>query len=255
MNFKTYGTSGDQVVLLHGGPGAPGLAALARGLSDSFLVLEPYQRPSGDAPLSVALHVADLDHFLTEHYATSRPVLIGHSWGAMLALAYASAYPDHTQGLVLVGCGTFDSESRNVLQATEKSRLGEETLATVSRLAQEVGDPDVRLARSHELTRHVESWDLAEPEVIAGVDARSNRETWDDMMRLQAEGVYPGAFSAISEPVLMLHGHYDPHPGPMIRDCLREYLPQLEYRGWGECGHLPWLERAVRLDFFEVLKS
>jgi len=51
----------------------------------------------------------------------------------------------------------------------------------------------------------------------------------------------------------MLHGAEDPHPGPLIRSSLEPHLPQLEYLEWSRCGHYPWLERAVRDDFFATL--
>ncbi len=75
------------------------------------------------------------------------------------------------------------------------------------------------------------------------------------MVRLQAESVYPAAFAAIDAPVLMLHGAVDPHPGRMIRASLEPHLPQLEYREWKRCGHYPWLEKAVREEFFAVLRE
>lgn len=74
-------------------------------------------------------------------------------------------------------------------------------------------------------------------------------------MRLQEEGVYPAAFAAIDAPVLMLHGAADPHPGRMIRASLEPHLSQLEYREWERCGHYPWLEKAVRDEFFAVLRG
>ena len=85
------------------------------------------------------------------------------------------------------------------------------------------------------------------------LDVRAHTETWEDVLRLQAEGVYPAAFAAIHSPVLMLHGAYDPHPGEMIRASLLPHLPQLEYREIARCGHSPWLERAIRDEFFAVL--
>ena len=86
-------------------------------------------------------------------------------------------------------------------------------------------------------------------------DVRAHKETWDDMLRLQADGTYPAAFSAIRSPVLMLHGSYDPHPGLMIRDSLLPYIPHMEYHEWVKCGHRPWIERYVRNDFFKILKD
>ena len=86
-------------------------------------------------------------------------------------------------------------------------------------------------------------------------DTRANQETWNDMLRLQAAGVYPAAFAAIRAPVLMLHGAYDPHPGTMIRDGLAPFIPQLEYREWERCGHYPWLEKHARDDFYRTLRA
>ena len=85
-------------------------------------------------------------------------------------------------------------------------------------------------------------------------DIRAHTETWEDMVRLQDAGVYPAAFAAITLPVLMLHGTYDPHPGQMIRASLAPFLPQWEYREWEHCGHYPWGEQFVR-DEFAVLRK
>ena len=69
------------------------------------------------------------------------------------------------------------------------------------------------------------------------------------------EGVYPAAFAAIESRVLMLHGTVDPHPGAMTRDALKAHVPQLEYHEWERCGHYPWLEKAVREQFFSRLRK
>jgi pimeloyl-ACP methyl ester carboxylesterase len=74
------------------------------------------------------------------------------------------------------------------------------------------------------------------------------------MVRLQNEGTYPAAFAAIRAPVLMLHGAVDPHPGSMIQTSLAPHVSRLEYHEWQRCGHYPWLERAVRDDFFGCLR-
>jgi len=53
----------------------------------------------------------------------------------------------------------------------------------------------------------------------------------------------------------MLHGAYDPHPGKMIYDSLKPYLPQLEYKEWEKCGHYPWREKYAREDFYSFMKK
>jgi pimeloyl-ACP methyl ester carboxylesterase len=105
------------------------------------------------------------------------------------------------------------------------------------------------LAQSHDLLPQ----DPGEPP--ASVDARGHEETWNDVLRLQRDGVEPAAFTAITAPVLMVHGDSDPHPGPGTRDLLRRYVPQLEYVELARCGHTPWRERHARDEFFDVLRA
>jgi len=209
--------------MLHGGPGAPGsMAPVARGLAGSFRVLEPFQRGA-----SVAEHVAGLGIFIREHCPGEPPALVGSSWGAMLALAFAAAHPERSGRLVLVGCGTFDKQARSRMRAILEERAA-------AGLPLYKYDP------------------AAEPEP-GPLHEHDHRETWEDMLRLQEEGMYPAAFRAIRGPVMMLHGTYDPHPGRMILDGLKPVLPQIEYREWERCGHYPWLEPAARDEFFAVL--
>jgi pimeloyl-ACP methyl ester carboxylesterase len=256
MQVRTYGESGPTVVLLHGGPGAPGyMAPVARGLADAFRVFEPFQRGSGAEPLTVARHVADLRDLVDSLPAGPRPALVGSSWGAMLALAFAAAHPALAGPLVLIGCGTFDLGARARMQEILEARMDDQLRRRLANLTEEFADPDQRLRAQGRLILPLYCSDLAADEMELGAcDARANRETWDDMLRLQEQGVYPAAFSAIRGPVLMLHGDADPHPGRMILASLEPHLPQLEYREWARCGHYPWLEKAVREEFFACLR-
>jgi pimeloyl-ACP methyl ester carboxylesterase len=255
--LRCYGTFGPWVVLVHGGPGTGGyLAPLAEALADSFRVLEPMQRGSGAAPLTVARHVTDLEDFVRTHCEHTRPAIVGHSWGAMLALAHAAAHPESVCALVLVGCGTFDAVSRERLHTTVERRTSDELRRRIARLEAEVQDPDQRLRQIGDLTLPLYSYDLT----VGGLrletcDARAHAETWQDMLRLQERRCYPADFRAITVPVLMLHGTFDPHPGRSTEAILRPYLPQLEYRDWEHCGHYPWLERAVHADFVTTLRA
>ncbi len=267
--MRRYGAAGPWVVVLHGGPGAPGyVAPVARALVDGFRVLEPFQRGSGALStlstgstrrggagvLTVARHVEDLRGIIDAECGAERPALVGHSWGAMLALAYAAAHPARTGPIALIGCGTFDSASRAHYRATVDARIGPEAMA---RLAKTTG-PDERLRLMEEIYPRADRFDPLPGDGSADdgpVDARAHEETWRDMMRCQAEGLYPAAFAAVRTPVIMLHGGYDPHPGAMIRATLARVMPQLEYREWDRCGHYPWLERACAEEFYDVLRK
>ena len=106
IEVREHGAGRPTVVVLHGGPGAAGSASsLARELGSSFHVLEPWQRRRRQTPLGVARHVEDLRDLLTARAAEPPPVLVGHSWGAMVAPYAAARYPDRIRQLVLIDGG------------------------------------------------------------------------------------------------------------------------------------------------------
>jgi pimeloyl-ACP methyl ester carboxylesterase len=252
---REYGSSGPTIVVVHGGPGASGhMAPVARELADTYRVVEPFQRKSADEPITVARHVADLHEVVEFSAAGSRPALLGTSWGAMLALAYAAAHPGSSGPLVLVGCGTFDAVARHELQRTVAGRMNEAIRARLAAAKQLT--PEAALKASAGAMTPIYSYDpVASPHEHDEIDVRAHQETWDDMLRLQTEGIYPAAFAAIKVPVLMVHGTFDPHPGRLILKSLQPYLPQLEYRELERCGHYPWLEAAVAPTFFSVVRE
>src|SRR3954465_13461954 len=119
---RRLGVTGPAVLVLHGGPGAPGSArGIARVLSQRFTVFEPLQRRSGSVPLTVEQHVRDL-----AAVAPSPALVVGHSWGAMLGLSFASRQPAAVSKLVLVGCGTYDEAARSRMRDAIQERLGPE---------------------------------------------------------------------------------------------------------------------------------
>jgi len=261
IEIRRYGDRGPNVVVLHGGPGAPGSAAgLARALGDKFSVLEPLQRGSGIVPLTVAQHVEDLAAI-----APTGSAIVGHSWGAMLGLSFAASFPDRVSSLALVGCGTYDEECRAQFRSRLDALMDDVTRSRLEtlkfRAAMDV-DPEVRVAimrQCGDLTMSVEAYELIDsvddPSDAVQYDGGANAETWNDVLRLQREGLEPQCFSRISCPVLMLHGYMDPHPGAATRDLLRRFIPHLQYVEFEKCGHEPWKEKHARHPFFVTLLS
>lgn len=256
LKVREYGNPANPpVILLHGGPGAAGhMAPVARGLADAYRIYEPFQRKSAAEPLTVARHIADLHEVIARYTPARRPALLGASWGAMLALAYTATHPDTPGPLILVGCGTFDPVTRTVFQKTVAERTTGAIRAQFKEAERLGGDEGLR-ANAKALTP-IYAYDPADmPYEDAEFDAKGHRETWDDMLRLQAEGSYPAAFAAIEAPVLMLHGSFDPHPGHLTARILQQHIPQLEYHELAQCGHDPWAERTAAGPFFSFVRN
>ncbi len=255
LTVRRYGEAGSLVLLLHGGPGAGGyVAPVARRLAEQFRVWEPLQRGSSGEPLTVKKHIEDL-------YAVARgsdegrpPLIVGHSWGAMLALACAAEHADCARAIVLVGCGTFDVAARRQMHEERSRRMRTDPAARAERWTETDPSTDAQLRALGRLYLKIDSVDLIpHADETVGFDHRAYYETWEDMLALQTAGVYPAALAAVRQPVLMIHGDSDPHPARATRERLAAVIPQLEYRELARCGHYPWLERAAREEFYAIL--
>ncbi|MCC7494555.1 MAG: alpha/beta hydrolase [Fimbriimonadaceae bacterium] len=254
---RRHGTAGPAVVVLHGGPAAAGSAlGLALTLAPVARVLEPWQRGSGGQPLSVARHVADLGELLAAE--GHQPVaLVGHSWGAMLALAFAAAQPAAVGRLALVGCGTFDPAARAEYQQRCAQRQTAELQAELASAAA-LADPAARMLRQYAILGGIYDYDAApDPADPAAppFDAVAHEQTWADALECQADGRHPASFARLEFPVALFHGAWDPHPGRLIADGLRAVLPQLDYHEYACCGHRPWAERRAAASFGRDLRA
>jgi pimeloyl-ACP methyl ester carboxylesterase len=179
-------------------------------------VLEPLQRQRAETPLTVDAHVEELASVLP-----GPAHIVGHSWGAMLALSFASHHPPLARRVALLDCGTYDIASREEYQRVLRDRLGPQRqheydeLERQSRVAVDDFERDrLRKARAVLSVRgqavdplNLASWDEPGPDPLARWDesrgeAQGAEETWSDVLRLQAEGIEPQRFSAIICPVL-----------------------------------------------------
>lgn len=103
-------------VVLHGGPGGDHQSLLAlEALRDTHRVLFYDQRGAGlservtEDRLAMKDHLADLDALIAAH-GGDPVLLIGHSWGAMLATAYLGHRPEVVSRAVLIEPGFLDAE-------------------------------------------------------------------------------------------------------------------------------------------------
>lgn len=125
------GTGQQTVVMLHGNAGdiqdfEYGLAEL---VSKSYRVIG-FDRPGhgkSERPGSKAASVefqALLLHKTLQSLGVNKAILLGHSWGASLALCYALKYPAETAGLVLLAPAAFPGADPNpLLPAVVKTPL------------------------------------------------------------------------------------------------------------------------------------
>jgi proline iminopeptidase len=122
FHAETFGQPENPVILvLHGGPGGDYRSLLPlKELADEYFVVFYDQRGSGltqrvpPSQITMAGFLADLDAFV-DHYGRGRPViLLGHSWGAMLASDYGCRYPEKVSAMILAEPGFLTPEQFQV---------------------------------------------------------------------------------------------------------------------------------------------
>jgi pimeloyl-ACP methyl ester carboxylesterase len=109
LYIAEYGDGKEPVIVLHGGWGAEHgyLVGALQGLDSEFRFILYDQRgslrsPCPESSFSVERMVQDLDE-LRGALGLEKSVLLGHSMGSYLALAYLARHPDRVRGLVLTG--------------------------------------------------------------------------------------------------------------------------------------------------------
>ena len=128
LHYRDWGGRGQEIILLHG------LASTSRIwdfvapiLSDKFRVIALDLRGHGlsSKPLTgydFKSIVDDLNKFI-EKINFKNPIIVGHSWGGMVALSYAKKYSYCIEGLCLIDGGTTEISSSGITYDDMKKKF------------------------------------------------------------------------------------------------------------------------------------
>jgi pimeloyl-ACP methyl ester carboxylesterase len=255
-NPRKYGESPFNVAVIHGGPGAPGyMAPVARELSPDWGVLEPLQTAT-----SLEGQVQELRAILEKN--GDLPVtLIGSSWGAMLSFIFAARCPAFTKKLILIGSGVYEGKYAADITETRLNRFSEQERREAHSLMEALNDPAIGdkstpFARLGELFTKADSYDplTLDTEVLES-QYHLNQSVWKDAEELRGNGGLLELGKQIQCPVVAIHGDYDPHPPEGVQKPLSCILGDFRFFLLENCGHLPWIERQARDEFYCILKE
>ncbi|RQS25354.1 alpha/beta fold hydrolase [Burkholderia sp. Bp8992] len=150
---------GHPVVVLHGGPGSGSQAGILRlfDLTRVRVVLVDQRGAGASAPRGGTRHndtarlIADLEA-VREQLGIARWGVVGGSWGAALALAYAGTHPQRVTGVVLRGLFLTSPREVRGLFTTSRTRAPREWRRLHA--AAGGGRPDRLLPRCAQRLRH-----------------------------------------------------------------------------------------------------
>lgn len=251
---RKWGPGPYSVVVIHGGPGAPGeVAPVARELSAIRGVLEPFQ-----TEVTLEDQVRELHAVLTEH-GSAPLVLIGFSYGAFLSWIFTSRYSGLVRKLILVGCPPFEERYAPAITRKRLDRLRpadrEEAQAIIARLDDPApGDKNLLLARLGAILARADAFDPVHPDDEAFLCQYDVfRGVWDEVCELREKQILLGMGKRITCPVIAIHGDWDPHPAEGVNDPLAKSLPDFRFVLLENCGHRPWIERSAGEAFYKLL--
>ena len=255
-NVRTYGTPPFDVAVIHGGPGAPGeLAPVARELAKTRGVLEPLQTAS-----TLQGQIVELETVLKQK-AHPPVALIGHSWGAMLSFVFAAQSPSLVKKLILVSSAVFEDKYAERITATRLSRLTEEEVATVDSLSTALDDPHAS-DKNHLFAELGSSCPGPIPSILSPARTRSSNAnttstgvSGETLQNCEAVEGLLALGRHIRCPVVAIHGDYDPHPAAGVRVPLSAVLKDFTFILVEKCGHRPWIERAAKDRFYDILEQ
>jgi pimeloyl-ACP methyl ester carboxylesterase len=242
-NLKTYGASPYDLVMLHGGPGAPGtMAPVARRLSISFGILEP-----SILSHSIGEQIEELNIIIRNN--SSIPLIfLGHSWGAWLSIFYAAKYPDMVKKIIMIGAPPFDEKYAPRVHETRISRLSEEEKTSFNigkdQLNSNSTGPALLSSEFHSLLTKTDVFEaLPNENVPSDFYPEVYKKIWTEAQGLRTSGKLLEFVRAITCQVIAIHGDFDPHPTDGVKEPLAANLENFRFNLIERCGHYPWLEK------------
>jgi pimeloyl-ACP methyl ester carboxylesterase len=242
--------SGPAVLFLHGGPGMNDYGRMLEAEMADWRLLCFQQRgispSSTSGPFTLEQHIADAITVLDARGA-ARAIVMGHSFGAHLALHMAVSRPDRVAALVLIdGLGVIGDGGAADVGAALAARLLPEAAERLQYLAAEIGDaePDDDIA-SEQLSLVWPGY-FADPAAAPAPDdlrvcVAAHKGAVASVTEHLAAG-FAGRLATISVPVISVLGELSPMPVSQGEQT-GALIPGAEVRIIQGAGHLPWHER------------
>ncbi|HOO59658.1 MAG TPA: alpha/beta hydrolase [Candidatus Mcinerneyibacteriales bacterium] len=257
--YKSSG-EGVPVIVLHGGPGfgfhylEPHLSFLTQKFKLIYFDQRGCGRSSEEEPGRITFdRLVDDIEILRNELKLERVNILGHSFGALLALEYAKRYPDRCGSLVLAGAAPM--KSAYLPKKNDFSRLSYKEQNRYQEISKngsfEGGDPEAVSFIFSCLFKMT----MAQGEEVSDIDLGLDRERVVKMFNvmtalkpfMDSYDMTPG-LESLRSPVLIIHGEKDP-VGEESAMALHDLIPNSIFIIYNDTGHFPFAEK--KYDFVQ----
>lgn len=256
LYYKDMG-AGQPIIAVHGGPGLdaayfhPGLDPLSK----KYRLISYDQRGTGRSKgtldtlmLTVDQYVEDIEG-LRKSFQLKKIHLMGHSFGGLLALMYASKYPEQVMSLILIGSGAKGDTSST---ASSQGKIVDERLSQADKdsVAKMISNHffDTRIGRSKlfPILWKPYVYDKEKVKLISTSinDSFSfvNKYVGRSLGKSDLWSNLNKRLIQLNLPTLIIHGDYDPVP-LSAAETNRNILKHSQLVVLKNCGHFPFIEQ------------
>lgn len=249
--------AGNVLVAINGGPGMPSdyMRSLELLAGEGLAVVTYDQRGTGrstrppDVVESYALskYVEELEA-VREAVGAEQVHVLGHSWGGLVAIRYATLYPERVSSIVLSGSGPPTQRAFTAGATSLRARIGK--LQGEGIIPRKLPNGGTELAKKI-LPAYFSDANFEPPAELkdAPIDEAINRLTWSALGNYD----FTEEVVTLDHQVLILWGEDDPFGltmGEATRDALS--AAQVEFVVLEECGHF-WQECPE--EFFSRIRT
>jgi proline iminopeptidase len=267
--YRTAG-KGPPLIVLHGGPGLDQNYLLPQlyELAENNLVIFYDQRGSGksleteldEKHIHIHQFVEDLEA-LRLSFGFDKFILMGHSWGGLLAMQYAVDHPENLMGLILLNTAPADYKGQKAfvdelglriqrIYNDIKPLFAYEDFKHLN--ANQISDLYRKLFSVYFYNSEEEN-DLSLNFSVAS--AQSGFKVMEEMSKTSWLQPSLNLFPSLKElavPTFILHGKQDIVP-VWASEEIKDAIPRAEMVILDRCGHFPYIEQSSQ--FFSELNK
>ena len=258
LYYEIIGT-GAPLFMLHGSGGSHRYFLPSMGaLSDEYQLFFYDQRGTGLSDGHPDLAANTIDQFVEDlealrvAFGFEKISLMGHSWGAIIALAYALKYQAHLDHLILVDSIPVNDKFLIEFSETIQQRFQHLSADSQHELKTTCSQPSEELSqeaieRCMQLDAQLRFYDPAKAPVDLTIDENTlkNADTVEALMRNsfnKKQHDMDTQLPNVHVPTLIIHGDFDPIP-LQSSEYLHEQIPKSQIVIVNEAGHFPFIEQ------------
>jgi len=267
--FETQKPDNINILIINGGPGlnSNGFDSLAKELSESNTVITYDQRGTGKSlvnsvnaqTMTLDLMISDIET-LRKYLKLDNWIVLGHSFGGMLASYYASNFPDKVSALILSSSGGLDINSISKIDID--SNLTESQRDSLAYWTKEINSGDTTYYAKFQRGKHLAPAYLQNSSYIktiahrlTQVDFKINQLVFQNMNAINFN--CKNQLKSFSKPVLIIQGRQDIIPLEISEDA-HDVFPNSRLVVIENSGHYGWLDQPKKFftsinDFLNII--